>query len=78
MAQDEYVFEDNGDGYYKFKSAIESKEEIREHLGTDDADIITQFEKWWNKYKVSLRELNAEVESAEKVMKGYLRELGYE
>ena len=72
------VFEGNGDGYYKFKSAIESKEEIREHLGTDDAGIIAQFEKWWDKYKVSLRELDAEVEEAEKVMKGYLQELGYE
>ena len=47
----------NGDGYYKFKSAIGSKEEIRKHLGTDDAGIIAQFEKWWDKYKVSLREL---------------------
>ena len=72
------VFEGNGEGYYKFKSAIGSKEEIREHLGTDDAGIIAQFEKWWDKYKVSLKELNAEVESAEKVMKGYLQELGYE
>jgi len=72
------VFENGGDGYYKFKSAIGSKEKIREHLGTDDAGIIAQFEKWWDKYKVSLRELGVEVEEAEKVMKGYLQELGYE
>ena len=72
------VFKSVGSGYYKFKTAIKSKEEIREHLGTDDADIIAQFEKWWDKYKVSLQELDAEVESAEKVMKGYLKELEYE
>jgi len=72
------VFKSVGSGYYKFKTAIKSKEEIREHLGTDDAGIIAQFEKWWDKYKVSLRELDVEVESAEKVMKGYLKELGYE
>jgi type I restriction enzyme M protein len=72
------VFKSVGSGYYKFKTAIKSKEEIREHLGTDDAGIIAQFEKWWDKYKVSLRELDVEVESAEKVMKGYLKELEYE
>lgn len=72
------VFKSVGSGYYKFKTAIKSKEEIREHLGTDDAGIIIQFEKWWDKYKVSLREIDAEVESAEKAMKGYLQELGYE
>lgn len=72
------VFKSVGSGYYKFKTAIKSKEEIREHLGTDDAGIIAQFEKWWDKYKVSLRELDVEVESAEKVMKGYLQELEYE
>jgi type I restriction enzyme M protein len=72
------VFDDSGDGYYKFKSVIKSKEEIREHLGTDDTGVIAQFGKWWDKYKVSLRELDAEVESAENVMKGYLQELGYE
>ena len=72
------VFDDSGGGYYKFKSAIESKEKIQEHLGTDNAKIIAQFEKWWDKYKKSLLELNAETEEAEKVMMGYLQELGYE
>ena len=72
------VFEDSGDGYYEFKTAIKGKGEIREHLGTDNAGIIAQFEKWWDKYKVSLRELDVEVESAEMVMKEYLQELGYE
>ena len=35
-------------------------------LGTDDAGIIAQFEKWWDKYKVSLKELDAEVESLQR------------
>ena len=51
---------------------------IRELVGTDDPGIVSLFEKWWDKYKVSLRELDQQVEEAENVMKGYLQELGYE
>jgi len=42
------------------------------------AKVVTQLERWWDKYKVSLHELNAQVADAEAVMKGYLEELGYE
>lgn len=72
------VFDDRGDGYYLFKPSIESKEMIRDIVGTDDPGIILLFEKWWDKYKVSLRELDQQVVEAEAVMKGYLQELGYE
>lgn len=72
------IFNDRGDGYYEFKSMIESKEEIRDLLGADDQAVIGLFERWWDKYKVSLRELDQEVADAEAVMKGYLKELGYE
>ncbi len=64
--------------YYEFKSEIESKEQIREFLNTDEQSVISQFERWWDKYRVSLHELNAEVKQSEKVMWGYLKELGYE
>jgi type I restriction enzyme M protein len=42
------------------------------------AKVITQLEHWWDKYRVSLNELDAQVAEAESVMKGYLMELGYE
>lgn len=42
------------------------------------AKVITQLERWWDKYKVSLHELDGQVAEAEAVMKGYLGELGYE
>ena len=67
-----------GEGYYDFKPEIDSKEAIREALGEADAKVITQLERWWDKYRVSLSELDAQVVEAESVMKGYLRELGYE
>lgn len=66
------------DDYYDFKPGIESKEAIRDHLGTDDQKVITQFERWWDKYRMSLHQLDDKVATAEAVMKGYLMELGYE
>ena len=61
-----------------FKPEIESKEQIREFLNTDEQSVISQFERWWDKYRVSLHELDAEVKQSEEVMRGYLKELGYE
>ena len=40
--------------------------------------MITQFERWWDKYRVSLHEIDAQVKQSEEVMWGYLKELGYE
>jgi type I restriction enzyme M protein len=64
--------------YYDFKPEIETKEQIREHLGTDEQAIISQFERWWDKYRVSLHQIDAQVKQSEEVMWGYLKELGYE
>lgn len=72
------VFDRKDNDYFVFKNSIESKEAIREVAGTDDSDIIGQLERWWDKYKVSLHELDSQVDEAESVMNGYLKELGYE
>jgi type I restriction enzyme M protein len=40
--------------------------------------VLAQFERWWDKYHVSMHQLDAEVLTAEQVMQGYLKELGYE
>lgn len=64
--------------YYAFKSSIECKEQIREVAGDVEAKVITQLERWWDKYQVSLHELDEQVTEAEQVMQGYLKELGYE
>ena len=72
------VFVRKDNDYYEFKSEIESKEQIRDFLETDEQAVIGQFERWWDKYKVSLHELDAEVKKSEEVMWGYLKELGYE
>lgn len=64
--------------YYDFRPEIDTKEAIREAVGEVDAKVITQLERWWDKYRVSLHELDAQVAEAESAMKGYLLELGYE
>jgi type I restriction enzyme M protein len=71
------VFKRQDEDYFEFRPEIESKESIREVIGTADPQIIAQLERWWDKYKVSLNELDRQVEEAEKVMNGYLRELGF-
>ncbi|MCL1078619.1 type I restriction-modification system subunit M [Parashewanella spongiae] len=68
--------------YYDFKVEITSKEDIRilvDKSAIDaDSSVIAQLERWWNKYKVSLHELDEQVIAAETEMHGYLKELGYE
>jgi len=64
--------------YFDFHSDLKNKEDIQTALGSDcDAAVINQCNRWWDKYKVSLHELDAQVGEAEAVMKEYLQELGY-
>ena len=72
------VFVRRDNEYYDFKPEIETKEQIRDHLGDADQSVVTQFERWWDKYRVSLHEIDAQVKESEEVMWSYLKELGYE
>ena len=72
------VFVRKDNEYYDFKPDIETKEQIRQHLRTNEQSVINQFERWWDKYRVSLYEIDTQVKQSEEVMRGYLKELGYE
>lgn len=73
------VFDKRDENYFVFKQKLVSKESIREVVGDNvKAGVITQLERWWDKYQVSLHQLDDQVASAEAEMKGYLKELGYE
>jgi type I restriction enzyme M protein len=72
------VFVRRDNEYYDFKPEIETKEQIRDRLGDADQSVITQFERWWDKYRISLHEIDAQVKESEGVMWSYLKELGYE
>ncbi|MCY4262407.1 MAG: N-6 DNA methylase, partial [Candidatus Dadabacteria bacterium] len=64
--------------YYDFRPEVESKEQIRDFLYDTDQSVINQFEHWWDKYKLSLHEIDAQVKQSEELMWDYLKELGYE
>ena len=64
--------------YLRFRDDIKEKSQIRQHLGNASDAVIQQFERWWDKYGVSLTQIDAEVKEAEAVMHGFLKELGYE
>ena len=66
------------DEYLQFRDAIKEKSHIRQHLGGASDVVIQQFERWWDKYGVSLARIDAEVQEAEALMHGFLEELGYE
>ena len=72
------VFELKNDNYYQFKSKIKTKESIKDHLETKEQKVIEQFERWWDKYRMSLHQLDEELQEAERAMNDYLAELGYE
>lgn len=72
------VFSRRDSDYYEFKAEIDSKEKIRELVNAENTAVIEQLERWWDKYRVSLNELDVQVAEAEEVMKGFLVELGYE
>ena len=64
--------------YYDFKPEIETKEQIQDLLDAFDQSVINQFERWWDKYRVSLHEIDEQVKRSEEVMWDCLKELGYE
>jgi len=66
------------DEYMNFKEAIKDKSQIREKLGDVSESVVDQFESWWDKYAVSLTQINSELKESEKIMHGFLKELGYE
>jgi type I restriction enzyme M protein len=73
------VFDKRDENYFSFKPEITNKESFRKAAGENaEAAVITQLERWWDKYQVSLHQLDDQVASAEVEMKGYLKELGYE
>jgi type I restriction enzyme M protein len=72
------VFNKKDNNYYIFKPEIKNKEEMKSFLKTDKIKIISQFERWWNKYHVSLYEVEKEIKNSENELHQNLKKLGYE
>ena len=66
------------DEYMIFKEDIKDKSQIRQTLGNASDSIVEQFERWWDKYGISLAQIDSELKESEAVMHRFLEELGYE
>ena len=71
------VLEPKNADYYVFKPEFVSKKVVRDTLANESNSVIEQFIYWWEKYHISLAEMNEQVRAAEMVMQGHLQELGY-
>ena len=64
--------------YMMFKDDVKDKSQIRKMLGDVTYSVIDLFEKWWEKYGISLTQIDSEVKESEATMHDFLKELGYE
>ena len=64
--------------YMHFKKEIKEKSQIRKELEDVSDSVVEQFERWWDKYGISLGQIDSELKEVEEVMHGFLKELGYE
>jgi type I restriction enzyme M protein len=51
--------------------------ELERYVAAQRQRAIATVENWWDKYRVSLQEIEAEQEEAVKQMQGFIQELGY-
>jgi type I restriction enzyme M protein len=72
------VFDRRDENYFDWKKEISYKEQIRDFLETDNLVALSQFERWWDKYRVSLHQINKDLAGSEEEMWAYLKDLGYE
>ncbi len=72
------VFDRRDENYFDWKKEISYKEQIRDFLETDNPVALSQFERWWDKYRVSLHQINKDLARSEEEMWAYLKDLGYE
>ncbi len=72
------VFDRRDENYFDWKKEISYKEQIRDFLETDNPVALSQFERWWDKYRVSLHQINKDLAGSEEEMWAYLKDLGYE
>ena len=64
--------------YFDFRSEIKARAELRELIPASHPRALAQVERWWDKYRVSLSELDSRVKHMESELDRHLKELGYE
>ena len=50
---------------------------VERYVAAQRKQVVVAFENWWDKYKVTLTEIEAKRDEATEALQGFLRELGY-
>ncbi len=72
------ILENKNSEYMQFKEEITDKTQIRKVLGDVPDSVVRQLERWWDKYGISLSQIDSDLKESEAVMNKFLKELGYE
>ena len=59
------LIEKKDNHYYKFKNNIKSKIDILENINSKEIKVLKIVEKWWNKYKFSIKEIDIDLKKTE-------------
>lgn len=55
----------------------ELADEVERHVAAHRREVVAAFESWWDKYRVTLRDIEAERDAAAARLSGFLQTLGY-
>ena len=50
---------------------------VERYIGAQRQQIVAAFENWWDKYRVTLTEIEGKRDAAAKALQGFLKGLGY-
>jgi type I restriction enzyme M protein len=50
---------------------------VERYITAQRKQIVAAFENWWDKYRVTLTEIEGRRDAAVKTLQGFLKELGY-
>jgi len=63
--------------YFDFRPELTDKADIAKYAAGLPSGAVAQLERWWDKYKVTFKDIEAELVAADKELDAYLKELGY-
>jgi type I restriction enzyme M protein len=50
---------------------------VERYVAAQRKDIVAAFENWWDKYRVTLTEIEGKRDAAAQALEGFLKGLGY-
>ena len=50
---------------------------VERYMAAQRKQIVAAFENWWDKYRVTLTEIEGKRDEAAKALQGFLKDIGY-